>query len=43
MTHLIVLQDITENRGMIINDVLADYAHKFGDLGGADHGGDGTD
>jgi hypothetical protein len=33
MTHLVVLQQIAENRGMIIDDALAEYAHKFTDLG----------
>lgn len=32
ITHLVVLQDIAENRGMIIDDALAEYAHKFRDL-----------
>ena len=33
VTHLVVLQEIAENRGMIIDDALAEYAHKFDDLG----------
>ena len=33
MTHLVVLQEIAENRGMIIDDALVEYAHKFDDLG----------
>ena len=33
MTHLVVLQEIAENRGIIIDDVLTEYAHKFADLG----------
>ena len=33
MTHLVVLQEIAENRGMTIDDALAEYAHKFGNLG----------
>lgn len=32
MTHLVVLQEIAENRGMVIDDALAEYAHKFHDL-----------
>ena len=33
MTHLVVLQEIAENRSMIIEDALAEYAHRFDDLG----------
>ena len=33
MTYLVVLQEIAENRGMIIDDALAEYAHIFSDLG----------
>ena len=33
MTHLVVLQEIAENRGMVIDDALAEYAGKFDDLG----------
>ena len=33
MTHLVVLQEIAENRGMMIDDALTEYAHKFDDLG----------
>ena len=33
MTHLVVLQEIAENRGKIIDDALVEYAHKFTDLG----------
>ena len=33
MTHLIVLQVIADDRGMTIDDALAEYAHKFGNLG----------
>ena len=32
-TALVVLQEIAENRGMIMDDALAEYAHKFTDLG----------
>ena len=30
---MVVLQEIAENRGMIMDDALAEYAHKFDDLG----------
>ena len=33
VTHLVVLHEIAENRGMTIDDALAEYAHKFDDLG----------
>ena len=33
MTHLVVLQEIAENRGMMIDDALVEYAGKFADLG----------
>ena len=33
MTHLVVLQEIAENRGLVIDDALAEFAHKFDDLG----------
>ena len=33
MTHLVVLQEIAKNRGMVIDDALAEYAGKFADLG----------
>ena len=33
MTHLVVLQEIAENRNMVIDDAMAEYAHKFNDLG----------
>ena len=33
MTHLVVLQEIAENRSMMIDDALTEYAHKFDDLG----------
>ncbi len=32
-TVLVVLQEIAENRGMMIDDALAKHAHKFHDLG----------
>ncbi|MDA9982992.1 hypothetical protein N9H39_09755 [Gammaproteobacteria bacterium] len=32
-TVLVVLQKIAENRGMIMDDALAEYTHKFTDLG----------
>ena len=32
-TVLVVLQEIAENRGMVFDDALTEYAHKFDDLG----------
>ena len=33
MTHLVVLQEIADNRALTIDDGLAEHAHKFDDLG----------
>lgn len=32
MTHLAVLKDIADNRGMMIDDALVEYAARFSDL-----------
>jgi hypothetical protein len=32
ITHLVVLQEIAENRGMMIDDALTEYGAKFADL-----------
>ena len=33
MTHLVMLKDIADNRGMMIDDALVEYAARFSDLG----------